>query len=125
MKTRNGFVSNSSSSSFLIKRDQLKNNLIEELNDIISYDFCVNNIKTNIHISKDHIRFSRWYSKGLDSFEKRFPRGKDNSLYQYCQDSSFRRVSFGSESFIEYDGSSLFDLIEKGDIKLNDRFKGI
>lgn len=125
MIIRKRFVSNSSSSSFLIKRDLLKNDLIEELNVIISYDFCVNNIKTNIHISKDHIRFSRWYTKGLDSFKKKFPVGKDNNLYQYYQDSSFRGLNFGSESFIEYDGSSLFDLIEKGDIKLDDRFKGI
>lgn len=123
MKIRSGFVSNSSSSSFIIKRESLSNSLIEELNGMITNDFCKNNIKTNINLSKDYIRFSRWYTKGLQSFEERFPRGEENDIYQYYQESHYKMTHFGKEVFMEFDNSlPLSEVIAEGDKKFDKKY---
>ena len=70
MKVRNGFVSNSSSSSFVIKKSDLSQ---EEINKIINHveegkediEFATLNDKWDINVTKYEVRGST----GMDNFD--------------------------------------------------------
>lgn len=117
MKIRNGFVSNSSSSSFIIERSKLDEDLLNKLNE------CIKTLDVKIHVSKDCIRFSRFISC-LDVFRKHFPP-EENIFYRYIQENHFFRFRFPPEVIIKEKGLDIKEVIELGDKKLKERYKGL